>query len=320
MIHTIDCDELDKAQSGMADWLDVAWGKHAAELGTSVARVLVRVKNAPGSLGAVMTVIGNNGGNIFNMKVTSRNPLLFRVHRRYRSARCRAFAEHPGCATRECRGRIGRSRARAAGDRRTGAGRKNVTPEQVLNEFKKAGALLEGHFILSSGLHSDVFLQKALVFQDAKRTAKLCKALAEKVRARGEGKEFTAIVSPAVGGIVPGYEMGRQLGLPAMYVERQDGKFQLRRSFHLEKNQPVLMVEDIVTTGLSSARMPGGDPRRRRQAGGRRCLIDRSGGKAKLGVKFVSLAAFKFPAWEADKLPQHLKGTQAVKPGSRGLV
>ncbi len=126
-----------------------------------------------------------------------------------------------------------------------------MTSEQVLKEFEKAGALLRGHFLLSSGLHSDVFLQKALVFQDAKRTAKLCKALAAKIRAEVKTK-FTAIVSPAVGGIVPGYEMGRQLGLPAMYVERQDGKFQLRRGFTLEQGQPVLMVEDIVTTGLSS--------------------------------------------------------------------
>lgn len=194
-----------------------------------------------------------------------------------------------------------------------------MTPEQVLNEFKKAGALLEGHFILSSGLHSDVFLQKALVFQDAKRTAKLCKALAEKVRAEIK-VAFTAIVSPAVGGIVPGYEMGRQLGLPAMYVERQDGKFQLRRGFHLEKDQPVLMVEDIVTTGLSSRecldaiRAAGGNPV------AAACLIDRSGGKADLGVPFVPLASVKFPAWEADKLPPHLKDTSAVKPGSRGLA
>ncbi len=194
-----------------------------------------------------------------------------------------------------------------------------MTPDQVLNEFRKAGALLEGHFVLSSGLHSDVFLQKALVFQDARRTAKLCKALAEKVREEVT-KDFTAIVSPAVGGIVPGYEMGRQLGLPAMYVERQDGKFQLRRGFHLEKNQPVLMVEDIVTTGLSSRECLDAI----RAAGGKpvaaACLIDRSGGKAKLGVPFVPLASVKFPAWEADKLPKHLKDTPAVKPGSRGLA
>ncbi len=194
-----------------------------------------------------------------------------------------------------------------------------MTPEQVLNEFKKADALLEGHFILSSGLHSDVFLQKALVFQNAKITAKLCKALAEKVREEVKAN-FTAIVSPAVGGIVPGYEMGRQLGLPAMYVERQDGKFQLRRGFTLTKNQPMQMLEYIMTTGLSSRECLEAI----RQAGGKpvaaACLIDRSGGKAKLGVKFVALASVKFPAWEADKLPAHLAGTKGVKPGSRGVA
>jgi orotate phosphoribosyltransferase len=157
------------------------------------------------------------------------------------------------------------------------------------------------------------------VFQNAKITAKLCKALAEKVREEVKAK-FTAIVSPAVGGIVPGYEMGRQLGLPAMYVERQDGKFQLRRGFTLTKNQPVLMVEDIVTTGLSSRECLDAI----RAAGGKpvaaACLIDRSGGKAKLGVKFVALASVKFPAWEADKLPAHLRDTPGVKPGSRGLA
>jgi orotate phosphoribosyltransferase len=194
-----------------------------------------------------------------------------------------------------------------------------LTLDQVLGEFKKAGALLEGHFILSSGLHSDVFLQKALVFQDAKRTAKLCKALAAKVREEVK-QTFTAIVSPAVGGIVPGYEMGRQLGLPAMFVERQDGRFQLRRGFTLTKNQPVLMVEDIVTTGLSSRECLDAI----RAAGGKpvaaACLIDRSGGSAKIGVKMVALGRVKFPAWEADKLPAHLRGTQGVKPGSRGLA
>lgn len=193
-----------------------------------------------------------------------------------------------------------------------------MTNEQVLSEFKKAGALLEGHFILSSGLHADMFLQKALVFQDAKRTAKLCKALAEKVRSE-ISQDFTAIISPAVGGIVPGYEMGRQLGLPAMYVERVEGKFQLRRNFQLKKNQPVLMVEDIVSTGVSSRECIEAI----RAAGGRpvaaACLIDRSGGKAKVGVKLIALATLKVPAWEADNLPPHLRNTPAVKPGSRGL-
>jgi orotate phosphoribosyltransferase len=194
-----------------------------------------------------------------------------------------------------------------------------MTPEQVLSEFEKAGALLKGHFILSSGLHSDMFLQKALVFQDARRTAKLCKALAAKVREEVK-TEFTAIVSPAVGGIVPGYEMGRQLGVPAMYVEREGGKFQLRRNFTLTKNQPVLMVEDIVSTGVSSRECIEAI----REAGGKpvaaACLIDRSGGKAKVGIKLVALTSLKVPAWEADKLPPHLKNIPAVKPGSRGLA
>jgi orotate phosphoribosyltransferase len=194
-----------------------------------------------------------------------------------------------------------------------------MTSEQVLKEFEKAGALLRGHFLLSSGLHSDVFLQKALVFQDAKRTAKLCKALAAKIRAEVKTK-FTAIVSPAVGGIVPGYEMGRQLGLPAMYVERQDGKFQLRRGFTLEKGQPVLMVEDIVTTGLSSRECLDAIRATGARPVAAACLIDRSGGKAKVGVKLAALARVKFPAWEEGKLPAHLRDTPAIKPGSRGLA
>src|SRR6185295_5523028 len=186
-----------------------------------------------------------------------------------------------------------------------------MTNEQVLSEFKKAGALLEGHFILSSGLHADMFLQKALVFQDAKRTTKLCKALAQKVRAE-VAQEFTAIVSPAVGGIVPGYEMGRQLGVPAMYVERVEGKFQLRRNFHLPNNQPVLMVEDTISPGVSSRECIEA----LKAAGGKpvapACLIDRSGGKAKVGVKLGARATMKVPAWEADKLPPHLRGIPAA--------
>src|SRR6202000_2218706 len=150
-----------------------------------------------------------------------------------------------------------------------------MTNEQVLAEFKKAGALLRGHFILSSGLHSDMFLQKALVFQDAKRTARLCKALAAKVREE-VNTPFPAIVSPAVGGIVPGYEMGRQLGLPAMYVERVDGTFPLRRNFTLATQQPVLVVEDFTPPGVSSRECIEAI----KAAGGKpvavACLIDRS--------------------------------------------
>lgn len=193
-----------------------------------------------------------------------------------------------------------------------------MTPEQVLKEFAKAGALLKGHFVLSSGLHSDTFLQKALVFQDAKRTAKLCKALAAKVKAAAPGR-IDAIVSPAVGGIVPGYEMGRAMGLPAMYVERENGQFALRRGFHLDKTMRVLVVEDIVTTGLSSRECIAAIKATGAKVVAEACLIDRSGGKAKLGVKLIALASLKIPAWEADRLPAHLKGTPAIKPGSRGL-
>ncbi len=194
-----------------------------------------------------------------------------------------------------------------------------MTPDQVLKEFAKAGALLKGHFVLSSGLHSDTFLQKALVFQDARRTAKLAKALAAKVREQVPGR-IDAIVSPAVGGIVPGYEMGRAMGLPAMYVERENGQFVLRRGFHLDKTMRVLIVEDIVTTGLSSRECIEAVKATGAKVAAEACLIDRSGGKAKLGVKLIALASLKIPAWEADKLPPHLAGTPAVKPGSRGLA
>jgi orotate phosphoribosyltransferase len=195
----------------------------------------------------------------------------------------------------------------------------SMNVEAVLNEFREAGALLEGHFILSSGLHSDRFLQKALVFQDAQRTARLCKALAAKVREQVKD-DITAIVSPAVGGIVPGYEMGRQLGLPAMYVERVNGEFQLRRNFTLKKGQKVLMVEDIVSTGVSSRECIAAIGKMGADVVAACCLIDRSAGRASVGVPLIALAEWEVPAWPADDLPPHLKDIPAVKPGSRGLA
>lgn len=194
-----------------------------------------------------------------------------------------------------------------------------MNTEQVLNEFRKSGALLNGHFILSSGLHSDVFLQKALVFQYPKRTAKLMRALAAKI-AESVKKSVAAIVSPAVGGIIPGYELARAMNLPAMYVEREEGKFRLRRGFHLEKGTPVLMVEDIVTTGLSSRECIEAIRETGAKVVAAACLIDRSGGKAKVGVPLISLARVSFPAWPADKLPKHLQDVPASKPGSRALA
>jgi len=189
---------------------------------------------------------------------------------------------------------------------------------KVLKEFEKAGALLSGHFILSSGLHSPTFLQKALVFQNPKRTSRLCKALAKKVKQEID-KPIDVIVSPAVGGIVPGYETARHLDVPAVYVEREDGEFVLRRGFSLLKGAHVLMVEDIVTTGLSSRECIAAI----KKAGGRvvaaACIIDRSGGKAKVGVPLISLAQIDIPTYDADQLPPELAALPAIKPGSRGL-
>lgn len=193
-----------------------------------------------------------------------------------------------------------------------------MTPEEVLAEFEKAGALLKGHFILSSGRHSDTFLQKALVFQYPQRTAKLCKALAALIRAKVK-KRIDAIVSPAVGGIIPGYETARQLKLPAMFVERQDGVFQLRRNFHLDDSMNVVVVEDVVSTGLSSRECIDAIGKTGAKVLALASLIDRSGGAAKFDVPFIPLARIKVASWDATKVPKHLQGVPAVKPGSRGL-
>ena len=145
-----------------------------------------------------------------------------------------------------------------------------------------------------------------------------CKALAEKVKAElGEAPDI--IVSPAVGGIVPGYEMGRQMGLPAIYVEREDGEFRLRRGFELSPGQKVLVVEDIVTTGLSSRECIDSLKVTGATVLAEACLIDRSGGKADVGVPLIALASIEFPAYAPDDLPPELAAIPAIKPGSRGL-
>ena len=195
----------------------------------------------------------------------------------------------------------------------------NVNTDEVLDVFREAGALLEGHFILSSGLRSPVFLQKALIFKNPRLTEKLCAALAEKVRELDVQPDI--IIAPAMGGVIPGYEMARQLGLHSMFVEREGGEFTLRRGFTLDSSAKVLMVEDIVTTGLSSRECIAAIEE---QTGARVvagcCIFDRSGGEADIGVPLVSLGARKFPAYEADDLPPELENMEAVKPGSRGLA
>ncbi|MFD1944646.1 orotate phosphoribosyltransferase [Paradevosia shaoguanensis] len=193
-----------------------------------------------------------------------------------------------------------------------------MNTEDVLAIFKECGAILEGHFILSSGLRSPVFLQKARVFMYPDKAEILCRALADKIRAEGYGN-VTKVVSPAVGGIIPGYETARHLKLPALYTERVDGAFQMRRGFEIEKNEKVIVVEDIVSTGLSirecieTLRNIGAD------VVAAACLIDRSAGEADVGVPLVSLTQFKVPAYPADNLPPELAALPAVKPGSRGL-
>jgi orotate phosphoribosyltransferase len=193
-----------------------------------------------------------------------------------------------------------------------------LSHEDVLNEFRAAGALLEGHFVLSSGLHSSRYLQCARVLMDPLRAAKLCKALAEKVRGGGVG-QFDLVVSPAMGGVVVGYEMARQLGVPSIFFERVDGKLELRRGFDIEKGARVLMVEDIVTTGLSSRECIEGIALQGGKTIAAACLINRSGGKADVGVPLFALTDLEVPTYAADALPPDLAAIPAYKPGSRGL-
>jgi orotate phosphoribosyltransferase len=193
-----------------------------------------------------------------------------------------------------------------------------MNTEDVLEEFRAAGALRTGHFVLSSGLHSPTFLQKNLVFMEAARCERLCKALAEKIVA-AVGQVDVAI-SPAVGGIIPGYETARHLGVPSMYVEREGGEFKLRRGFGIEPGARVVMVEDIVTTGLSSRECIAAI----KAAGGNvvaaACIVDRSAGRADVGVPLIALASLDVPAYPADALPPELAAIPIEDPGSRRLT
>lgn len=193
-----------------------------------------------------------------------------------------------------------------------------MTKDEVLAEFKAAGALLEGHFILSSGLRSPNYLQCARVLMDPRRAERLCAVLARQVKARiGDGIDLVA--SPAMGGVVVGYEMARQLGVESVFFERVDGKLVLRRGFTIPKGARVVMVEDIVTTGLSSRECIAGIDEEGGVTVGAACLIDRSNGKADLGVPLEALTRLDIPTYPADGLPPELAALPAVKPGSRGL-
>jgi orotate phosphoribosyltransferase len=194
-----------------------------------------------------------------------------------------------------------------------------MTDDEILTEFRAADALLEGHFILSSGLRSPRYLQCARVLMDPVRAERLAQALAAKLPADVRNR-IDAVVSPAMGGVIIGHEMGRALGRPAMFLERPQGTFELRRGFRLDPGTRVLMVEDVVTTGLSSreaieaVRAAGGE------VVAEAALVDRSGGTADLGVPFCPLIRIDVPAYAADALPPELAAIPPIKPGSRAAA
>lgn len=194
-----------------------------------------------------------------------------------------------------------------------------MTDDEVLAEFRAAEALLDGHFILSSGLRSPRYLQCARVLMNPARGARLTEALVAKLPADLRAS-IDAVVSPAMGGVIAGQEVARALGVDAMFLERPTGTFELRRGFRLTPGLKVLMMEDVVTTGLSSREAIAAI----RAAGGKvvaaAALVDRSNGTADLGVPFIPLIRIDVPSYEADRLPPDLAALPAIKPGSRAAA
>ena len=193
-----------------------------------------------------------------------------------------------------------------------------MSDDEILAEFRAAHALLEGHFILSSGKRSANYLQCARVLMDPERAGRLARALAQKLP-REIRSIIDIVVSPAMGGVIIGHEMGRALGVEAIFLERPEGSFELRRGFELQPGQRVLMVEDVVTTGLSSRQAMDAV----REAGAvvvaEAALVDRSAGEAELGVPFFPLVSLNFPVYDPEDIPPELAAIEAVKPGSRKM-
>jgi orotate phosphoribosyltransferase len=194
-----------------------------------------------------------------------------------------------------------------------------MTNEEVLAEFRAAGALLEGHFILSSGLRSPRYLQCARVLMDPARAERLARALSAKLPTEVR-EQVDLVVSPAMGGVIIGHEMGRALGKPALFVERPSGTFELHRGFSIERGQKVLLVEDVVTTGLSSREAMKAVAESGGTVIGAAALVDRSNGSADLGVPFTPLIRLDVPTYQPDSLPPELQALPAVKPGSRAAA
>jgi orotate phosphoribosyltransferase len=193
-----------------------------------------------------------------------------------------------------------------------------MTEDEILAEFRSVDALLEGHFLLSSGRHSAYYLQCARLLMNPERAGRIALAISQKIP-RELRSEVQVVISPAMGGIIIGHEMGRALGVDAVFVERPDGVFGLRRGFSLAPGTKVLMVEDVVTTGLSSREAIAAIE----AAGGvvvaAASVVDRSAGTVELGVPFYPLIELNFPTYAADELPPELAATEAVKPGSRKI-
>lgn len=191
-----------------------------------------------------------------------------------------------------------------------------MTDDEVLAEFRAADALLEGHFILSSGLRSPRYLQCARVLMDPARAERLARALAAKIPAEVKAR-VSVVIAPAMGGLICGHELARALGVQSMFVERPTGIFELRRGFRLETGQPVLLMEDVVTTGLSSREAIAAVNAAGGQVIHAASLVDRSSGRADLGVPFTPLIRLDVPSYQPDALPPELEAIPAVKPGSR---
>lgn len=194
-----------------------------------------------------------------------------------------------------------------------------MTEEEILAEFRAAEALLEGHFILSSGLHSPRYLQCARVLMDPMRAARLASTLAARLP-REIRTAIDIVVSPAMGGVIIGHEMGRALGCEALFLERPDGVFELRRGFRLTPGQKVLMMEDVVTTGLSSREAINAISAAGGEVIAAGALVDRSNGKAAFDIPFFPLITLNVPSYAADALPPELAAIAATKPGSRKLA
>ena len=192
-----------------------------------------------------------------------------------------------------------------------------LSSEESLKILKETKALIEGHFILSSGLHSPRYVQCAQLMSKPKQATKICKSLVEKINI--EFNDINLILSPAIGGIVVGYEIGKLMNIETIFSERVKGEFQLRRDFKIKQSTNVLIVEDVITTGKSSIECSKLVTKNKANIVGYACIIDRSNGKTEINEKIISQIKLKIPTYEKENLPKELVSIEPVKPGSRNL-